>query len=97
MIPKHKRIHDPKLLKEIRTRPCLACGHSPSDAAHVKSKGSGGDDVELNLLPLCRIHHAEQHKVGFIRFIETNPKVRIHLFDMGWYIDAEGKLKHDKV
>ncbi len=97
MIPKLKRIHNPKLLKETRTRPCLACGHSPSDAAHVKSKGSGGDDVEHNVIPLCRSCHRHQHSVGWSKFLERNNRVYMALTDLGWYIDAEGHFRHDKI
>jgi hypothetical protein len=40
-----------------------------SDAAHVRSRGAGGND-EANLVPLCRDHHQEQHRIG-IRSFET--------------------------
>lgn len=92
---KPKRISNPKLLAEIRLKPCIACGHTRSDAAHIKSKGSGGDDIESNLLPLCRVCHSLQHRIGWSQFLLKNIKVNMHLTEMGWYIDAEGKLKHD--
>lgn len=37
-----------------RTLPCAACGHSaPSDPAHVRSRGAGGQD-RGNVIPLCQ-------------------------------------------
>lgn len=47
----------------------------PSDAAHVKTRGSGGDDIG-NLIPLCRRHHQEQHRIG-VRSFEDR-----HLVDL---------------
>lgn len=35
-------------------------------AAHVKSRGAGGDSTHL--IPLCTAHHAEQHAVGIKTF-----------------------------
>ena len=40
----------------IRSLPCDVCGKAPpSQAAHAKSRGSGGDKKEL--VPLCRFCH----------------------------------------
>lgn len=38
-----------------------------TEAAHVKTRGSGGTDRN-NLVPLCHAHHAEQHAVGIRQF-----------------------------
>jgi hypothetical protein len=35
------------------------------DAAHVRSRGAGGRDAG-NVIPLCRRHHAEQHRRGVL-------------------------------
>lgn len=54
----------------IRQKPCIICGTSPVDVAHVKTKGSGGDDMD-NVVPLCSGpsgHHAEQHSIGILTF-----------------------------
>jgi hypothetical protein len=37
------------------------------EAAHVISRGAGGQDAE-NLLPLCTRHHQEQHDTGVKSF-----------------------------
>lgn len=33
------------------------------EAAHVKSRGAGGEDAD-NLVPLCAAHHAALHRIG---------------------------------
>ena len=35
-----------------------------TDLDHVKTRGAGGGDEEGNLMPLCRKHHVERHKIG---------------------------------
>lgn len=40
----------------------------PVVAAHVRSRGAGGD--RRSLVPLCQGHHDEQHHVGVKRFAE---------------------------
>ena len=51
-------------MKYQTNKPCIVCGKSPSDLHHIKSRGAGGDDSLSNLLPLCRLHHIEIHKIG---------------------------------
>lgn len=65
----------------------------PSDPCHLKSRGSGGDDVESNLLSLCRTHHGEQHQIGFVKFCEKYPAVERELNKKGWEIREEFGLK----
>lgn len=72
------------ILAKIRKQPCAACGSRPVDAAHIKSKGSGGSSQGWNLLPLCRDDHRRQHSVGWRRFIESNPTVMEALLEKGW-------------
>lgn len=92
MSVKPKRIIDDNARKVARERPCVVCG-ARSDAAHIKSVGSGGDDVESNLLSICRRHHQEQHSVGWTRFIKRYPAVYFELTKKGWDI-IDGKLRH---
>lgn len=64
MIPKPKRIKNPKLLKRIRDNDynrCQVCGKRPSQTHHIKTVGSGGDDVSENIIRLCDKHHRETH------------------------------------
>jgi hypothetical protein len=49
-----------------RSLPCVVCGVSPSDPAHVRSRGAGGTDADT--VPLCRTHHQEQHQIGLRSF-----------------------------
>jgi predicted restriction endonuclease len=91
MLPKNLRVVDKKLLAEIRLQPCAACGQKPVDAAHIRSRGAGGDDTPDNLLPLCRSHHVEQHKRGWHLMSDKYPNLRFALAVKGWEI-IEGKL-----
>lgn len=45
---------------------CLACGRTPCQVAHVKSRGAGGtaDDT----VPLCAHCHRRQHDLGIKTF-----------------------------
>lgn len=59
---------DPELIKKIRNLNCFICSHPPpSDAAHITTRRLCGDEPN-NLLPLCRAHHQEQHRIGIITF-----------------------------
>ena len=55
----------------VRWMPCLCypalepC-FGPIEAAHVKSRGAGGD--RRSLVPLCRAHHSESHSYGIETF-----------------------------
>lgn len=45
---------------------CCVCGRSPSEPAHVKSRGAGG--TAKDMVPLCSEHHREQHQIGIRSF-----------------------------
>ena len=62
-----ERIIDKKLCESYQGRPCIICGRS-GIGHHVKSKGSGGHDLENNLMPLCQKHHVEIHAKGLQYF-----------------------------
>jgi len=86
---KKRRIVDPVLLKLVGSLPCVACGYDKSDAAHIRSKGSGGDDVIDNLLSLCRNCHQVQHSstayiAGWDRLLSMYPHLVPILRDKGW-------------
>lgn len=60
MIPKPKRIKDDKLLKRINDNghcEIPGCCHYDTQPHHIKTKGSGGDDVSKNIVRLCFNHH----------------------------------------
>ena len=60
-LPKNKRIVNKKLLQD-KEGVCKLCGREgASEKHHKKSKGSGGDDTEENLIEVCRICHTKLH------------------------------------
>lgn len=60
-VPKNKRIVNKKLLKN-KKGVCQICGKKGStEKHHKKSKGSGGNDTEENLIEVCRICHTKIH------------------------------------
>jgi len=64
----------------VRAQPCLCCTaqRTVTDAAHVVSRGAGGQDAG-NLVPLCRYHHAAQHHWGMTTF-----QARYHVNLKAW-------------
>lgn len=74
-------------LKEKRLYPCEVCGKTPTDISHIKSRGSGGSMDDWNLLSLCRQHHAEQHRIGWMGFLTMYPKIEKEIKIKGWKID----------
>jgi hypothetical protein len=81
--PQHKRAPEdkaPEHLAFVRTMPCIACGTSPCEAAHVrlndpasgKFQALGQKPGDRWTVPLCARHHREapdaQHVVGERQF-----------------------------
>lgn len=64
----------------------------PSDPAHIRSRGAGGDDHDDNVVSLCRSHHSEQHQVGWVRFVTRYPKVGFALANKGWVVRESNGL-----
>jgi 5-methylcytosine-specific restriction endonuclease McrA len=59
--PKHKRIIDKELLKK-KDGYCKYCGKwGYTENHHIKSKASGGNDEESNIIELCRECHTRVH------------------------------------
>lgn len=92
---KPKRIVDEELLAHFRKRPCDICHKFPSDPAHLQTRGSGGNDVENNLVSLCREHHTQQGQVGFFKMFELYPFFRQVVYSKGWTIDSNKKLRRE--
>lgn len=91
---KHKRVVDRAALEECKQMACIVCGKRPTDPAHIKSRGAGGDDAKWNLIPLCRAHHSMQHQKGHLFMIERFPPYKFFLQRLGWKIvDENGNLK----
>lgn len=52
-------------MKVHRERSCRACrGASSLHRHHLVSRGQGGDDVDANLVPVCRRCHWALHHAG---------------------------------
>ncbi len=96
-LAKPKRLVDKGLLKYIRQLNCLVCGVSPSDPAHIKSRGAGGPDAMFNLMPLCRTHHTQSHRLGWASFASRYPVIRAYLRLLEWEIGENGKLTHPQL
>lgn len=94
MIEKPTTKRDAFALNSARSQPCVACGSSPADPAHIRSRGAGGPDEPWNLLSLCRNCHIYQHRSGWKKFSEVFPKVWERLVILGWDIYPTGKLYH---
>ena len=69
-----------------KPRHCIVCGRTNPDSAHIKSRGSGGPDADWNLIDLCRLHHIEQHTIGWVSFFNKHSAVRRVLISKGWEI-----------
>jgi 5-methylcytosine-specific restriction endonuclease McrA len=83
-LKKSKRIVNKTLIQVISKSACVVCGKHGVDVHHVKSKKSGGDDVYSNLMPLCREHHQEVHKIGLSKFSDKYPRARNWLLHYFW-------------
>lgn len=61
-VPKNERKKNKKLIDD-KTHNCEYCGKKNcwTNKHHIKSKGSGGDDAEENLIELCGDCHRKVH------------------------------------
>jgi hypothetical protein len=84
VLEKKTRIVNEKILEDVRSQPCCACGIRPSDPHHVTSVGAGGDDTALNVMPLCRRHHAMVHNRGMRTMIRI-------FWNMRQWIEKHGR------
>lgn len=55
-----------------------------ADLHHVKTRKSGGTDDSHNLMPLCRSHHTECHKIGTSTFVKKYNSARLWMLSNGW-------------
>lgn len=89
---KNNRIQNRPLLDTFHAMNCVVCGRRGCDPAHIVSRGAGGDDVELNLMALCRKHHVEQHSIGWNKMSEKHQSVNLDLESKGWVFNSFNKL-----
>ena len=87
-----KPVRDPAYLAFIRSLPCAVCFRTRNvEAAHVGRRGMGQKSSDRETIPLCSLHHREQHRIGLRQFSRTyeldipalvealNEKPRIHI------------------
>ena len=66
-ISEPKRHRSKEHLRFVAGQPCLICGRSPSHAHHVRYAQSRGLSLKVSdefTVPLCAIHHSENHATG---------------------------------
>ena len=62
-----KRFRSKEHLRRVAQQPCLVCGRSPAHAHHVRYAQSRGLGLKVSdefTVPLCAIHHSENHTTG---------------------------------
>jgi len=78
--PKVKRIENKELVEKVRSIGyCMLSGRGECcgglDVHHIRSRGSGGDDVPDNMILVCRCHHQRIHN-GLIQRAELYEALR---------------------
>jgi hypothetical protein len=66
-ISEPKRIRSKEHLHYVAQQPCLICGRSPSHAHHIRFAQSRGLGLKVSdefTVPLCAIHHQQNHATG---------------------------------
>jgi hypothetical protein len=66
-ISEPKRHRSKEHLHYVAEQPCLICGRSPSHAHHIRFAQSKGLALKVSdefTVPLCAIHHSENHATG---------------------------------
>lgn len=52
----------------VQAQPCVVCQWTPCENAHIAGGGAGRKADAASIIPLCRLHHAEQHQFGVSTF-----------------------------
>jgi hypothetical protein len=66
-ISEPKRIRSKEHLRFVAAKPCIICGRSPSQAHHLRFAQSRGLSLKVSddfTVPLCALHHRENHTTG---------------------------------
>lgn len=66
-ISEPKRIRSKEHLRFVAKQPCVICGRAPSHAHHVRFAQPRGLGLKVSdefTVPLCAIHHTENHAMG---------------------------------
>jgi hypothetical protein len=66
-IPELKRVRSKEHLRFVADQPCLICGRTPAQAHHIRYAQAKGIALKVSdefTVPLCAIHHSENHATG---------------------------------
>jgi recombination DNA repair RAD52 pathway protein len=66
-IPELKRVRSKEHLRFVASQPCLICGRTPAHAHHIRYAQAKGIALKVSdefTVPLCVIHHSENHATG---------------------------------
>jgi len=66
-IPELKRVRSKEHLRFVAGQPCLICGRTPVHAHHIRYAQQKGIALKVGdefTVPLCAIHHSENHATG---------------------------------
>ena len=67
-----KPVRDPAFLAFVRSLPCSICYRTRGvEAAHIGRRGMAQKSSDREAIPLCSLHHKEQHRIGMKRFAES--------------------------
>lgn len=80
----------------VKSLPCLVCGCSPSENAHVGKEGAGaGRKANADqIAALCSRCHAELHRMGaesFERQYKTHLETLMRFTEFRWLASREGE------
>ena len=73
-----KRLRSKAHLRHIAQQPCLICGRTPAHAHHIRYAQKRGLGLKVSdefTVPLCAIHHSENHATGDERNWWTERKI----------------------
>jgi len=66
-ISEPKRIRSKEHLRYVASQPCLICGRNPAHAHHIRYAQPRGMGLKVSdefTVPLCAIHHSDNHTTG---------------------------------
>ena len=66
-IPEPKRIRSEEHLRFVASQPCVICGRTPTHAHHIRYAQPRGLALKVSdefTVPLCAVHHSENHATG---------------------------------
>jgi len=66
-VPEAKRIRSKEHLRFVASQPCVICGRTPVHAHHIRYAQTRGLALKVSdefTVPLCAIHHSENHTTG---------------------------------